>query len=38
MDVARRLDISGRSRMTKAELVEAIMKANRAATDRSRQG
>jgi hypothetical protein len=28
MDVAKRLDISGRSRMTKAELVDAIQKAN----------
>ena len=28
MDQAKRLDISGRSRMTKAELVEAIQKAN----------
>ena len=37
MDVARRLDIAGRSRMSKAELVEAIMKANRAATGRSRE-
>jgi hypothetical protein len=29
LDVARRLDISGRSSMSKAELVEAIKKANR---------
>ncbi|MEO3745800.1 ChaB family protein [Plantactinospora sp. B5E13] len=28
MDVARRLDVRGRSRMTKAELVDAIRKAN----------
>ncbi len=28
MDVAKRLDISGRSRMTKDELVDAIQKAN----------
>jgi cation transport regulator ChaB len=28
MDVAKRLEISGRSRMTKDELVEAIQKAN----------
>ena len=28
MDVAKRLDVSGRSRMTKDELVEAIQKAN----------
>ena len=32
LDVARRLDVSGRSRMTKAELVVAIDKGNRAAT------
>ena len=32
MDVARRLDIPGRSKMTKAELVEAIDKANRSAS------
>ena len=31
MDVARRLDIRGRSRMTKPELVDAIQKANRSA-------
>lgn len=29
LDVARRLDVTGRSRMTKDELVEAIVKANR---------
>jgi hypothetical protein len=29
LDVARRLDVPGRSRMTKDELVDAIMKANR---------
>src|SRR5689334_4423953 len=29
MDVAKRLDVTGRSKMTKDELVEAIMKANR---------
>ncbi len=29
VEVARRLDISGRSKMTKDELVDAIMKANR---------
>jgi cation transport regulator ChaB len=28
MDVAKRLDVSGRSRMTKSELVDAIQKAN----------
>ncbi len=36
-DLARRLDISGRSRMTKADLVQAIKKANRRATARSRR-
>ena len=29
MDIARRLDIRGRSTMNKGELVDAIMKANR---------
>lgn len=32
MDIARRLDVAGRSSMTKDELVEAIMKANRRAS------
>ena len=32
VDVARRLDIAGRSRMSKGELVSAIKKANRRAT------
>jgi cation transport regulator ChaB len=36
MDVARRLDISGRSTMSKRQLVSAIQKANRRATARSR--
>jgi len=36
MDVARKLDIAGRSRMTKDELVDAIKKANRRATSRAR--
>ena len=36
VDVARRLDVSGRSRMTKDELVEAIMRANRSQTRKSR--
>jgi cation transport regulator ChaB len=31
LQIARRLDISGRSRMTKPELVEAIQKANKRA-------
>jgi hypothetical protein len=35
LDVAKRLDISGRSRMTKAELVDAIDTANRRATARA---
>lgn len=36
LDLARRLDISGRSTMTKDELVVAIQKANRTETRRSR--
>jgi cation transport regulator ChaB len=36
MDVAKRLDITGRSRMTKAELVDAIKKANRKSTAKAR--
>jgi cation transport regulator ChaB len=36
MDVARRLDVRGRSRMTKDELVEAIQKANDRETRQSR--
>jgi cation transport regulator ChaB len=35
-EVARRLDIPGRSTMTKDELVDAIKKANRRATSRNR--
>ena len=35
-EVARRLDVSGRSTMTKDELVEAIQKANRRAARRGR--
>jgi cation transport regulator ChaB len=35
MELARRLDVRGRSSMTKAELVEAIDKANRNASARS---
>jgi len=35
LDVAKRLDVTGRSRMNKDELVEAIDKANRAATARA---
>jgi hypothetical protein len=37
-DLARRLDIPGRSRMTKAELVHALEKANRRATGTARRG
>jgi cation transport regulator ChaB len=36
MALAKRLDISGRSRMTKAELVDAIQKANRRSTSKAR--
>jgi len=36
MDVAKKLDISGRTRMTKDELVEAIKKANRRESRKSR--
>jgi cation transport regulator ChaB len=36
MDVAKKLDISGRSRMTKPELVDAIQKANKNNTRNSR--
>jgi cation transport regulator ChaB len=36
MDVARRLDISGRSTMSKSQLVSAIKKANRRASARNR--
>jgi hypothetical protein len=38
LEVAKRLDIPGRTRMSKAELVDAIKKANRSASRRSRQG
>ncbi|MGN7221563.1 ChaB family protein [Curtobacterium flaccumfaciens] len=37
MDVAKRLDVSGRSKMTKDELVEAIGKANDRATAAARR-
>jgi hypothetical protein len=36
MDVAKRLDVSGRSRMTKDELVDAIQKANDRRTAKAR--
>jgi cation transport regulator ChaB len=35
-ELARKLDVPGRSRMNKAELVEALQKANRRSTARSR--
>jgi cation transport regulator ChaB len=38
MDVARRLDVPGRSTMTKGELVDAIQKANDRETRRAREG
>ena len=37
MDVARRLDVPGRSTMTKDELVDAIQKANNRETRRARE-
>ncbi len=37
MDVARRLDVKGRSKMDKDELVQAIRKANDRATAQARQ-
>jgi cation transport regulator ChaB len=36
MDIAKRLDIRGRSRMTKGELVDAIQKANAKETRKAR--
>ena len=36
MDLARKLDVAGRSRMTKDELAEAINKANKRATAKAR--
>ena len=38
MDLARRLDVPGRSTMTKAELVDAVQKASDRETRRARQG
>jgi cation transport regulator ChaB len=38
LEVAKRLDVTGRSRMTKAELVDAIGKANDAASRKSLKG
>lgn len=37
MEVARRLEVPGRSKMNKAELVEAIQKANNRSTARARR-
>jgi hypothetical protein len=37
-ELARRLDIEGRSSMTKDELVAALQKANDRATARAREG
>lgn len=37
LDIARRLEVTGRSRMTKDELVEAIKKRNRQEAKRARQ-
>jgi hypothetical protein len=36
MDIAKRLDIAGRSKMNKSELVEAIQKANRRSDRKAR--
>jgi hypothetical protein len=38
MEVARRLDVSGRSSMTKDQLVDAIQKANDKETRKAREG
>ena len=37
-DVAKRLDISGRSQMTKSELVDAIERSNRRSSEKARSG
>ncbi|MEV1154871.1 ChaB family protein [Micromonospora parva] len=37
MDVAKKLDVRGRSRMSKADLVEAIRKANNGSTRKARE-
>jgi Rho termination factor, N-terminal domain len=37
MDLARRLDVPGRSRMSKQELAKAIARANERATRKARQ-
>jgi cation transport regulator ChaB len=37
LDVAKKLDIGGRSRMTKAELVDAIQKANARSSSKARK-
>lgn len=38
LDIAKRLDVRGRTRMTKDELVDAIMKANRRRSAQARSG
>ncbi len=38
LGLAKRLDVTGRSRMTKAELVEALQKANDKASREAREG
>src|SRR4051812_33604231 len=38
LGIAKRLDVRGRSRMTKAELVDAIQKANARSTRKARKG
>ena len=38
LDLARRLDVPGRSSMTKDELVTALRRANDAKTARAREG
>jgi hypothetical protein len=38
IDIARQLEVKGRSKMSKAELVEAIDKANRKESARAREG
>ena len=37
MDLAKRLDVTGRSRMTKSELVDALQKANARETRKARE-
>jgi cation transport regulator ChaB len=37
LDVAKRLEVKGRTKMNKSELVDAIMRANRRETERARR-